>query len=289
MDTQMPPPPSEAAAPTVVTLCRQGRSAIAVGLDRRAACRFGARTAQATSVPSHGVLAELVAHLALGDVLQAYGITIETREQGAPGLHWRGPLYLAAWSAARQIRSGGTARPDTETVAAAAARWPIGALERDTALAAYAGGVAILESGRVTTVAVDPGWLEERISIFDLADARLAAEAPASAQGGDAADPGAWGRALQARDHDAVAAAVEADAESATLRRHAPGAAIAALARELGAVIALRAHAAGATLAAWHPPGQGKDEPAAQLAVRLKALGARTVLARLDLLGLEVE
>jgi hypothetical protein len=198
---------------------------------------------------------------------------------GPPGAHWAGPHQLAVWTAAR-VRGDLVGDP------------ALGGIEAMAAQAASLGGVVMVDQAGAHPVRVDPGWVEERISVFDLTPLGIRLDDAAQAHprsGGEGGEVSAAQRFMESRDHAAVGRCIDADRNRALDSITGDLSAVAAATAAAGAAWTLRASPNGASLVAWTPPGLGKSDPATLLAASLKALGARGVPARLDLLGLEVE
>ena len=285
----------EASAPSVLRLCTAGASALFVCLDRRVGCRMKRRDQpvpwETPLEANRQALRALVEGLGLRAIGESWEITLETREQGGPGIHWQGPLARAVWSAAQRI-DGGREEGTTGLATAWRGPSPLPGWERAASLAAVLGGVVFSEHSDCRIAAVDPGWVEERISLFDITALGVGPVSPAPETGAGPEEGVAMLRALEARDHATLKGFVEDDRARAG---PAPSDEVAQRLVDLGvgvgAAITFRSHGdgAGGLLVAWHRPGQGSDDPATTLGRALKALGARPIVARLDLLGMEVE
>ena len=168
----------------------------------------------------------------------------------------------------------------------------LGGIEAMAAQASSLGGVVVVDETGAHPVRVDPGWVEERVSVYDLTPLKLVSDNASEIDPhgvGDGGEVAAAQRAMESRDHAAVGRAIDADRTRSLAGNTGDFRAVAAAAAAAGAAWTLRSSATGASLVAWTAPGLGKTDPATLLAGSLKALGARWVPARLDLLGLEVE
>ncbi len=280
----------EATVPSVLTLCRDGSSGIAVCLDRRVSARVTAREPAAPPAMDPQQSEHLGAAIAAGlhseGVAGDWEVSVQGREQGAPGLHRAGPLTLAALAAIRRA-SGLASDIGSVLQHARAMRWKhVSRWERLMGFCAARGGVVHMWDEVPAPAPVDPAWIEERISLFDLTPLNLMLAPAAPKSGALAGDT--MIEALAGRDHDRLGAFVDRDRERSWPADETVQPVL-DLAAAAGAAFTFRGKAPSLLLVLWHRPGQGPRDPATPLKAGLRALGARSIMTRFDLLGLDQE